>query len=113
MPRSQAIDHPRLGVYGAGADACGRSGGTCRGLAGVPQRPGTMNARPCPGPTHLRSRHRAHDLTCLVVEGQVDMAILRELQEDGHMSLVELGRRVGLTAAPVQRRVRRWNETDG
>jgi len=42
----------------------------------------------------------------------VDMAILRELQEDGHMSLVELGRRVGLTAAPVQRRVRAL-ERDG
>jgi len=40
------------------------------------------------------------------------MAILRELQEDGHMSLVELGRRVGLTAAPVQRRVRAL-ERDG
>jgi Lrp/AsnC family transcriptional regulator, leucine-responsive regulatory protein len=36
----------------------------------------------------------------------VDLAILRELQEDGHLSLVELGRRVGLSAAPVQRRVR-------
>lgn len=37
---------------------------------------------------------------------EVDLAILRELQEDGHLSLVELGRRVGLTAAPVQRRLR-------
>lgn len=42
----------------------------------------------------------------------VDMAILRELQDDGHLSLVELGRRVGLTAAPVQRRVRAL-ERDG
>ncbi len=42
----------------------------------------------------------------------VDLAILRELQEDGHVSLVELGRRVGLTAAPVQRRLRAL-ERDG
>lgn len=40
------------------------------------------------------------------------MAILRELQEDGHLTLVELGRRVGLSAAPVQRRVRAL-ERDG
>jgi DNA-binding Lrp family transcriptional regulator len=43
---------------------------------------------------------------------EVDLAILRELQEDGHQSLVELGRRVGLTAAPVQRRLRSL-EKDG
>jgi len=43
---------------------------------------------------------------------EVDLAILRELQEDGHLSLVELGRRVGLTAAPVQRRLRTL-EQDG
>jgi len=42
----------------------------------------------------------------------LDMAILRELQEDGHLSLVELGQRVGLTAAPVQRRLRTL-ERDG
>ncbi len=42
----------------------------------------------------------------------VDLAILRELQVDGHLSLVELGRRVGLTAAPVQRRLRSL-EQDG
>ena len=42
----------------------------------------------------------------------VDLAILRELQGDGHLSLVELGRRVGLSAAPVQRRVRSL-ERDG
>jgi len=43
---------------------------------------------------------------------EVDLAILRELQEDGHLSLAELGRRVGLTAAPVQRRLRTL-EQDG
>jgi len=43
---------------------------------------------------------------------EVDLAILRELQEDGHLSLTELGRRVGLTAAPVQRRLRTL-EQDG
>jgi Lrp/AsnC family transcriptional regulator, leucine-responsive regulatory protein len=37
---------------------------------------------------------------------EVDLAILNELQEDGHLSLVELGQRVGLSAAPVQRRLR-------
>lgn len=37
---------------------------------------------------------------------EVDLAILNEIQEDGHLSLVELGRRVSLTAAPVQRRLR-------
>ncbi len=37
---------------------------------------------------------------------EVDLAILRELQEDGRLSLGELGQRVGLTAAPVQRRLR-------
>jgi Lrp/AsnC family leucine-responsive transcriptional regulator len=37
---------------------------------------------------------------------EVDLAILRELQEDGRLGLAELGRRVGLTAAPVQRRLR-------
>jgi len=43
---------------------------------------------------------------------EVDLAILRELEEDAHLSLVELGRRVGLTAAPVQRRLRAL-ERDG
>jgi len=37
---------------------------------------------------------------------KVDLAILRELQHDGQLSLAELGKRVGLTAAPVQRRLR-------
>jgi DNA-binding Lrp family transcriptional regulator len=37
---------------------------------------------------------------------EVDLAILTELQNDGHLSLAELGRRVGLTVAPVQRRLR-------
>lgn len=37
---------------------------------------------------------------------KVDLAILRELQEDGRLSLGRLGQRVGLTAAPVQRRLR-------
>lgn len=36
----------------------------------------------------------------------VDLAILRELQEDGRLSLGQLGQRVGLTSAPVQRRLR-------
>jgi DNA-binding Lrp family transcriptional regulator len=36
---------------------------------------------------------------------EVDLAILNELQENGRLTLVELGRRVGLTAAPVQRRL--------
>src|SRR4051794_15349223 len=43
---------------------------------------------------------------------ELDLAILRELQDDGQLSLAELGRRVGLTAAPVQRRVRSL-ERDG
>jgi DNA-binding Lrp family transcriptional regulator len=43
---------------------------------------------------------------------EVDLAILNELQGNGQMSLVELGRRVGLTAAPVQRRLRSL-ERDG
>jgi Lrp/AsnC family transcriptional regulator, leucine-responsive regulatory protein len=43
---------------------------------------------------------------------EVDLAILKELQDDGRLSLVELGRRVGLSAAPVQRRVRSL-ERDG
>jgi Lrp/AsnC family transcriptional regulator, leucine-responsive regulatory protein len=42
----------------------------------------------------------------------VDLAILRELQHDGRLSLAELGRRVGLTVAPVQRRLRTL-ERDG
>lgn len=37
---------------------------------------------------------------------ELDLAILRELQEDGRMSLGQLGQRIGLTPAPVQRRVR-------
>jgi len=37
---------------------------------------------------------------------EVDLAILRELQVDGRLSLADLGHRVGLTAAPVQRRLR-------
>jgi Lrp/AsnC family leucine-responsive transcriptional regulator len=43
---------------------------------------------------------------------EVDLAILKELQVDGQLSLVELGRRVRLTAAPVQRRLRAL-ERDG
>lgn len=42
----------------------------------------------------------------------VDVAILNELQKDSRLSLAELGRRVGLTAAPVQRRLRSL-ERDG
>ena len=37
---------------------------------------------------------------------EVDLAILSELQVDGRLSLADLGHRVGLTAAPVQRRLR-------
>lgn len=37
---------------------------------------------------------------------EVDLAILSELQKDGRLSLSELGKRVRLTQAPVQRRLR-------
>jgi DNA-binding Lrp family transcriptional regulator len=40
----------------------------------------------------------------------VDLAILRELQRDGRMTNVELARRVGLSAPPCLRRVRRLEE---
>lgn len=43
---------------------------------------------------------------------EVDLGILRELQKDGRLSLAELGRCVGLSAAPVQRRLRSL-ERDG
>lgn len=41
----------------------------------------------------------------------VDLQILRELQEDGRMTNVELARRVELSAPPCLRRVRRLEET--
>jgi DNA-binding Lrp family transcriptional regulator len=41
----------------------------------------------------------------------IDMAILRELQEDGRMTNVELASRVGISAPPCLRRVRRLEET--
>ncbi len=40
----------------------------------------------------------------------VDLQILRELQGDGRMTNVELARRVGLSAPPCLRRVRRLEE---
>lgn len=40
----------------------------------------------------------------------IDMQILRELQEDGRMTNVELADRVGLTAPPCLRRVRSLEE---
>lgn len=41
----------------------------------------------------------------------VDLQILKELQEDGRMTNVELARRVELSAPPCLRRVRRLEET--
>ncbi|MFZ2099051.1 MAG: Lrp/AsnC family transcriptional regulator [Oricola sp.] len=41
----------------------------------------------------------------------IDLAILRELQEDGRMTNVELASRVGISAPPCLRRVRRLEET--
>jgi DNA-binding Lrp family transcriptional regulator len=40
----------------------------------------------------------------------IDLAILRELQEDGRMTNVELASRVGISAPPCLRRVRRLEE---
>lgn len=40
----------------------------------------------------------------------IDFAILRELQDDGRMTNVELARRVGISAPPCLRRVRRLEE---
>lgn len=37
---------------------------------------------------------------------ELDLALLRELQENGQLSLSQLGQRIGLTPAPVQRRLR-------
>jgi DNA-binding Lrp family transcriptional regulator len=36
----------------------------------------------------------------------IDLALLRAVQEDGRLTLMALGQRVGLTEAPVQRRLR-------
>ena len=41
----------------------------------------------------------------------IDLAILRELQDDGRMTNVELASRVGISAPPCLRRVRRLEET--
>lgn len=41
---------------------------------------------------------------------EIDLQILRELQNDGRMTNVELARRVGLTAPPCLRRVRGLEE---
>lgn len=41
----------------------------------------------------------------------IDWKILRELQEDGRMTNVELSRRVGISAPPCLRRVRRLEES--
>ena len=40
----------------------------------------------------------------------IDLAILRELQDDGRMTNVELASRVGISAPPCLRRVRRLEE---
>ena len=40
----------------------------------------------------------------------IDLAILRELQEDGRITNVELASRVGISAPPCLRRVRRLEE---
>jgi len=42
----------------------------------------------------------------------IDWKILRELQEDGRMTNVELSQRVGISAPPCLRRVRRLEESD-
>ena len=42
---------------------------------------------------------------------EVDLRLLAELQADGRMTNVELARRVGLSAPPCLRRVRRLEET--
>ena len=42
--------------------------------------------------------------------GRIDRNILRELQEDGRLSLAELARRVGLSATPCKERVRRLEQ---
>jgi DNA-binding Lrp family transcriptional regulator len=41
---------------------------------------------------------------------QIDWRILRELQQDGRMTNVELSRRVGISAPPCLRRVKRLEE---
>ena len=41
----------------------------------------------------------------------IDWKILRELQDDGRMTNVELSRRVGISAPPCLRRVKRLEET--
>lgn len=41
----------------------------------------------------------------------IDWKILRELQEDGRITNVELSRRVGISAPPCLRRVKRLEET--
>ena len=41
----------------------------------------------------------------------IDIKILRELQADGRMTNVELSRRVGISAPPCLRRVKRLEET--
>ena len=40
----------------------------------------------------------------------IDWKILKELQEDGRMTNVELARRAGISAPPCLRRVRRLEE---
>ncbi|MCK9550672.1 winged helix-turn-helix transcriptional regulator, partial [Aquamicrobium sp.] len=41
----------------------------------------------------------------------IDWKILRELQQDGRMTNVELSQRVGISAPPCLRRVRRLEES--
>jgi len=43
----------------------------------------------------------------------IDRKILMELQGDGRMTNVELSRRVGISAPPCLRRVKRLEETGG
>lgn len=42
----------------------------------------------------------------------IDLKILRELQRDGRMTNVELAERVGISAPPCLRRVRKLEEAD-
>jgi DNA-binding Lrp family transcriptional regulator len=58
--------------------------------------------------THRISRADARPAT--VELDQVDLQILAELQQDGRITNVELARRVGLSAPPCLRRVRRLEE---
>ena len=61
--------------------------------------------RPClAGPCRLLETRLVRRLDA------IDLHILRELQEDGRMTNVELARRVGISAPPCLRRVRALEE---